>query len=99
MQRGEIRWYRFDNPDKRRPVVILTRDSTLKFLGETTVAPVTRTIRNIPSEALLSGLDGLPHDCAINFDHIQTVTKNKLGALAAKLDESRMGDVRNSFSR
>ncbi|RPJ57672.1 MAG: hypothetical protein EHM23_19770 [Acidobacteria bacterium] len=46
MNRGETRWYRFRPADKRRPVLLLTRDSTLEFLGEVTVAPITSTIRD-----------------------------------------------------
>ena len=49
IKRGDVRWYKFDAPDKRRPVVILTRDSILAYLGEVTVAPITSTIRDIPS--------------------------------------------------
>lgn len=41
MRRGEVRWYRFSKPDKRRPVVILTRDSIIEYLGEITIAPIT----------------------------------------------------------
>ena len=81
MSRGEVRWYTFAQPDKRRPVVILTRDAVLDYLGEVTVAPVTSTIRDIPSEVLLSRLDGMPRDCAINLDHIQTVSKGRIGTL------------------
>jgi mRNA interferase MazF len=58
MKRGEIRWYRFSKPDKKRPVVILTRDSALDFLGEVTVAAVTSTVRDIPSEVVLGKRDG-----------------------------------------
>ena len=54
MRRGEVRWYTFAQPDKRRPVVILSRDAVLDYLGEVTVAPVTSTIRDIPSDVLLS---------------------------------------------
>ena len=97
MRRGEIRWYKFGHPDKRRPVVILTRDSVLKYLGETTVAPVTRTIRDIPSEVLLTPADGVPTDCAINLDHVQTITKNKLGGLIATLDEDKMKSIRRAL--
>ncbi len=53
MNRGEIRWYRFTRPDKKRPVLVLTRDSAMEFLGEVTIAPVTSTIRDIPAEVLL----------------------------------------------
>ena len=54
MKHGEIRWYKFVTPDKKRPVLILTRDSVLEYLGEITVAPITSTVRNIPSEVFLS---------------------------------------------
>ena len=54
MKRGEVRWYSFKTPDKRRPVVVLTRDSALKFLGEVTIAPITTTVRDIPSEVYLN---------------------------------------------
>ena len=67
MHRGEVRWYKFAKPDKRRPIVILTRDSTLEFLGEVTVAPVTSTIRDIPSEVPLTEADGMSRDCAVVF--------------------------------
>ncbi len=46
MNRGEIRWYTFHAPDKRRPVLILTRDEVMDHLHEIIVVPVTRTIRN-----------------------------------------------------
>lgn len=49
MQRGEIRWYTFKKPDKRRPVLILTRDSAIEYLGEVTIAPITTTIHDIPN--------------------------------------------------
>src|SRR6266581_4768960 len=97
MQRGEVRWYKFGRPDKRRPVVILTRDSALEYLGEATVAPVTRTIRDIPSEVLLTPADGLPMECAVNLDHVQTITKEKLGGLIATLDENKMRSVRRAL--
>ena len=80
-----MRWYRFSRPDKNRPVLILTRDSALEFLGEVTVAPITSTNRDIPSETLLTRADGMPHDCAVNLDHIQTVSKGKLGPLITTL--------------
>ncbi len=60
MKRGEVRWYKFPRPDKRRPVLILTRDSALEFLGEVTVAPITTTVRDIPSEVPLTPADGMP---------------------------------------
>ncbi len=93
MRRGEIRWYRFAHPDKRRPVLILTRDSIIPSLGEVTVAPVTTNIRGIPSEVALSVDDGLPRECAVNCDHLQTVPRKKLGAPVTSLPAERMEQV------
>ena len=97
MRRGEIRWYRFARPDKRRPVLILTRDSALEFLGGVTVAPVTSTVRDLQSEVLLTRADGLPRDCAVNLDHVQTVSKGHVGGLIATLQSGRMADVRSAL--
>ncbi len=93
MRRGEIRWYRFAQPDKKRPVLILTRDSVLDYLGEVTIAPVTSTVRNIASEVFLTSADGMPRDCAVNCDHLQTVSKGKIGALITSLPQGRMAEV------
>ena len=97
MRRGEVRWYRFAQPDKRGPVVVLTRDSIIEYLGEVTVAPVTSTIRDIPSEVLLSRLDGMPGDCAINLDHMQTVSKGRVGALITTLSADKMVQIRQAL--
>lgn len=94
MRRGEVRWYRFAAPDKRRPVVILTRDSVLEYLGEVTIAPISSTIRGIPSEVELTSGDGLPRDCAVNLDHVQTVAKSRIGAVVATLSAERMRQIR-----
>ncbi len=97
MRRGEVRWYQFSRPDKKRPVVILTRDSALEFLGEVTVAPITSVIRDIPSEVLLTKSDGMPKECAINLDHIQTVSKEKMGPLVTTLSPSRIFELRSAL--
>jgi mRNA interferase MazF len=97
MKRGEIRWYKFSRPDKNRPVVILTRDSALGFLGEVTVAPITSTIRDIPTEVLLTEEDGMPRDCAVNLDHIQTVSKGKIGPLITTLSSDKMSELRSAL--
>jgi len=97
MNRGEVRWYKFQNPDKKRPVVILTRDSAIEFLGEITIAPVTSTIREIPSEVVLGREDGMPRECAVNLDHIQTVSKGRIGPLITTLRASKMQEIRASL--
>lgn len=97
MKRGEIRWYTFKAPDKKRPVAILTRDSMLEYLGEVTVAPVTSAIRDIPSEVFLSVNDGMSKECVINCDHIQTVSKGKIGAFISSLSNEKLQDLRKSL--
>jgi mRNA interferase MazF len=97
MNRGEVRWYKFSPADKRRPVIILTRDSALEYLGEVTVAPITSTIRDIPSEVLLTKSDGVPQECAVNLDHIQTVSKGRIGSLITTLSPRKMLELRSGL--
>jgi mRNA interferase MazF len=97
MQRGEVRWYKFPRPNKRRPVLILTRDSAIPYLNEIVVAAVTSSIRDIPSEVLVTTADGLPHDSVVNLDHINTVPKGKIGPLIATLSSRRMHEVESAI--
>ena len=87
VQRGEIRWYTFASPDKKRPVLLLTRDSVINSLNELIVVPVTRTIRGLDTEVVLTTDDGLPVACALNFDHVALAQRSKIGALVANLPE------------
>lgn len=67
MKQGDIYWYTFHAPDKRRPVLILTRNSAISYLTSVTVAQITTTIREIPSEVLLTPeADGVFEDCVVN---------------------------------
>jgi mRNA interferase MazF len=97
MKRGEIRWYTFASPDKKRPVLILTRDSVQRYLGEVTIAPITTTVRDIPSEVFLSADIGVPKDCAVNCDHLQTVSTGKVGSLITILPRSKLQEVRQAI--
>jgi mRNA interferase MazF len=94
MKNGEIRWYKFQYPDKKRPVLILTRNSIIEYLNEITIAPITSTIRDIPTEVILTEIDGMPNDCAINVDHIQTVSKGKIGALITTINIKKMAEIK-----
>ncbi len=58
------------------------------------MAPVTSTIRDIPSEVVLSEPDGMPKACAVNLDHIQTVAKAKIGTLITTLSARKMSKLR-----
>jgi mRNA interferase MazF len=97
MRRGEIRWYHFKKQDKKRPVLLLTRESAMEFLAEVTVAPITSVIRDIPSEVFLNKQDGMQKDCAVNLDHIQTVSKGRIGSLISTLSSARMQEVRSAL--
>ena len=93
MKRGEVRWYTFKAPDKRRPVLVLTRNSSIGVLSALTVAPITSTVRDVPSEVLLDEDDGLTNECVANLHSLQTVPKANLGPLVTTLSEERMREV------
>jgi mRNA interferase MazF len=97
MRRGEIRWYTFASPDKRRPVLLLTRDAVIDTLNELIVVPATRTIRGLSTEVLLSPDDGMPTACALNFDHVGIAQRSRLGAVVATLSQSRWLEVENAL--
>ena len=77
MRRGEIRWYTFRLPDKRRPVLILTRSEVIGRLNEIIVVPATRTIRGLTTEVVLTTDDGMPTLSALNFDHVAPAHRNR----------------------
>lgn len=93
MNRGDVCWYTFKTPDKKRPVLILTRDSAIAVLHSVTVAPITPTIRSIPTEVILTEADGLPDTCAANFDNLQTVPKSNIGDRIARLTTRKMKEA------
>ncbi len=93
IERGDVRLYRFAPPDKERPVVILTRNSALDYLASVTVAPITSTIRGVPSEVVLGSEDGMKAPCAINLHNVVTVSKDRLGRRVAELSAPRMREI------
>ncbi|MCY3783418.1 MAG: type II toxin-antitoxin system PemK/MazF family toxin [Chloroflexi bacterium] len=92
-RRGEIWHYGFRSPDKRRPVVILTRQEVLPLLHTAMVAPITSTIRGLPSEVVVGPDEGLRHGSAINLDHVQTVEQNRLHRYVGSLSPTKMRQV------
>ncbi len=91
--RGEVRLYRFSRPDKQRPVVLLTRESAIGYLSAVTVAPITSTIRGVPSEVLLTEADGMKGPCAVNLHNVVTVSKTHLGRQVAVLSSERLSEI------
>ena len=76
MKRGEVWWVEMPPPAGRRPAVLLSRDSAYRVRAAVTVAPVTRTVRNIPVEVLLDQSDAMPSRCVVNLDDITTLPKS-----------------------
>ena len=62
---GEVWWAEAE--DRRRPVLVVTRSEAVPVLTWIVVAPVTRTIRCIPTEVPLSADEGLPTACVASF--------------------------------
>jgi len=93
VKRGDVRMYRFAPPDKQRPVVVLTRTTALRFLSRVTVAPITRTIRDIPTEVVLDEDDGMRGRCAVSLDNLVTVSRANLGRRVATLDAEKLAEI------
>jgi mRNA interferase MazF len=91
--RGDVRIYQFKPPDKRRPVVVLTRDSAVGYLSTVTVAPITSTIRGVPSEVALDEEDGMKGPCVVNLHHAVTVSQHRLGRRVTQLSSVRMVEI------
>jgi mRNA interferase MazF len=93
LERGDVRLVRFPRPDKARPVLILTRDSTLRYLTRVTVAPITSTLRGVPSEVALGPEDGMKQECAVNLHNLVTISQGDVGKRLARLGPTRMREV------
>lgn len=93
LSRGEVQLCFFPPPDKRRPVVVLTRSVSLGHLATATVAPITSSIRGALSEVLLSEEDGMKAPCVVNLHGVTTVRQSLLGPRIAQLSAERMQQV------
>ena len=93
---GEVWWA--DLPaDKRRPVLILTRENFIEHLSAVLVAPVTTSVRNIPTEVLLSEQEGLPRECAANFDNTLTLPKHHLVARIGVVEADKIAQICRAY--
>ena len=85
--------YTFRAPDKRRPVVVLSRASVIPLLRTVMVAPITSAIHAVPSEVVVGVDQGLKHPSAVNLDHVQTVDRSRLTQYLGHLDDDLMAAV------
>jgi mRNA interferase MazF len=88
-RRGEIWWGEIEDVG-RRPFLVMTRSAAIPVLNSVLAAPITRTVRGIPTEALLGVDDGMPSDCAASFDNLRVVPKAYLVDRVCLLDSARM---------
>ena len=86
-RRGDVYWCELD---KRRPVVILTRDALITHLNSVTVAPLTTRVRGIASQVVLEPFEGVPERCAVSLDNLQTVYKEDLSEYVSSLSTFRL---------
>ena len=93
LSRGEIWTFDFNRPDKRRPVVVISREDAIPLLGTVLVAPVRSTIHGAPSEVVVGIAEGLKHDSVISLDHVQPVEKARLSRYVGRLSPAKMRDV------
>jgi mRNA interferase MazF len=93
IQRGDIRWFRFSAPDKRRPVLVLGREDILPSLSQIPVIPLSTQIRTLPWEVLMVPDEGVPSPCVLKPEWIRSVERHLLGPSIARFPEHRWGEV------
>jgi mRNA interferase MazF len=93
VNRGEIWSYRFAAPDKKRPVLVLSRQDAIELLHTVMVAPITSTIHGAPSEVVVGQQEGLKHESAVNLDHVQTVERARLASYVGQVGRDKMREV------
>jgi mRNA interferase MazF len=72
---------------------VLTRDSAIAYLSTVTVAPITSTVRGVPSEVVLNEEDGMKATCAVNLHNAVTVSQTRLGKRVTKLSSLKMSEI------
>jgi mRNA interferase MazF len=90
--------HRFKAPDKRRPVLVLSRQEVIALLDTVMVAPITRTIRGGPGEVVVGVPEGLKQHAAVNLDHVQTVERARLVGYVGSVPPETMRAVCRALS-
>lgn len=96
IHRGDVWWA--DVPgDKVRPVLVITRERFVARLTSLLVAPLTTTVRDIPTEVVLGPDDGLPRACAANFDNVFTLSRARFRNRIGHLPAHRLSEVCQAY--
>ena len=93
VNRGEIWLYTFGSPDKRRPVLVLSRQKAISLLRTVLVAPITSASHGAPSEVPLGMEEGLKHESVANLDQVQAVDQSKLHHFVGTVGPTKMAAV------
>lgn len=91
-RRGEVWWGEIEDIG-RRPFLVMTRTAAIPVLNGVLAAPVTRTVRNIPTEVPLGRDDGMPTECAASFDNLRVVPKTHLVNRICALGSARLAEA------
>ncbi len=97
IQRGDIRWFAFQRPDKRRPVLVLGHDDLLPSLSLVPVIPLSTQVRGLPWEVTLTPDDGVPSVCVLKPEWIRAVERSSLEHRIGALPEGRMEEVKRAL--
>lgn len=97
IRRGDIRWFRFRLPDKRRPVLVLGRDDVLASLSQVPVIPLSTHARGLAWEVRLTTNDGVPSPSVLKPEWIRAVDPTELGPRLGHLPEGRWPEVRRAL--
>ncbi len=90
--RGEVWWY--ERPEqKRRPVLIITRNEAIDKLHEVLVVPTTSTVRGIATEVSIDRDDGMPNACALSLDNTFLARKAMLTERITTLGPAKLHQV------
>jgi mRNA interferase MazF len=90
IERGEVWFYEFARPDKRRPVVVISRQQVIELIDTVMIAPIRSSIIGAPSEVVICVAEGLKHQSAVSLDHVQTVDKRRLRSCVGRLPPAKM---------
>ena len=97
ISRGDIRWFRFASPDKRRPVLVLGREDVLPSLSQVPVIPLSTQSRGLRWEVALSPGEGLPTACVLKPEWIRIVERRYLGPFITSLPAARWPELREAL--
>ncbi|MPY89359.1 MAG: type II toxin-antitoxin system PemK/MazF family toxin [Luteitalea sp.] len=93
LNRGEIWLLDLPRPDKRRPVLILTRPSLVRLLHTVTVAAITSTLRGSPTEVEVGVAEGLKQTSCVNLCNVFTVQRRQLRTFVGSASAEKMREV------